>query len=127
MRSPKRHRPRKRVIIPPPQGLDPSTAAASAKYVGSPEHKDVFSFAGNPKPRADATICDRSFVNRLGEINHWLQDAIRNGNTGDWTGSFPRYAWHREGDVVFEARLVNEINGEYKGYLLKREEWPDGL
>lgn len=127
MRSPNRYRPPKRVIIPPPPGCDPASAAETASYVGSPEHKDTPSFAGHPRPRADATICDRSFVNRLDEINVWLKDAIRKGKTGAWSGAFPRYAWHREGDTVFEARLVNEGNGEYKGYELKREEWPRDL
>jgi hypothetical protein len=127
MRSPNRYRPQKRSIVPAPEGCDPVIAAGSASYVGSPEHKDTPSFAGHPRPRADATICDRSFVSRLDEINRWLRDAIRKGKTGAWTGDFPRYAWHREGDTVFEARLVNEISGDYKGYALKREEWPDGL
>jgi hypothetical protein len=127
MRAPNRYRPQKRVIVPAPEGCDPSVAADSASYVGSPEHKDTPSFAGHPRPRADATICDRSFVTRLDEINRWLRDAIRTGKTGAWTGSFPRYAWHREDDTVFEARLVNEVKGDYKGYALKREEWPGGL
>jgi len=30
-------------------------------------------------------------------------------------------------DQVYEARLVNRTSGEYKGYKLRREEWPDGL
>ena len=95
--------------------------------MGSPEHKDSPSFAGHPRPRADATICDRSFVSRLDEINVWLKAAILTGKTGAWSGDFPRYAWHKEGDTVFEARLVNAGNGEYKGYELKREEWPRDL
>ena len=28
---------------------------------------------------------------------------------------------------VYEARLVNEANGEYKGYMLNRDEWPEGI
>lgn len=127
MRAPRRHRPSKRTFAAPPAGCDIEAAAARAHYVGSPEHKDTPSFAGHPKPRADATICDRSFVNRLEEINDWLKSAIRDGHTGEWSGSFPRYAWHREGGAVFEARLVNEGNGEYKGYELNADEWPPGL
>ena len=127
MRAPRRHRPSKRVFAAPPEGCDVESAAVRAHYIGSPEHKDCPSFAGHPKPRADATICDRSFVGRLDEINKWLKSAIRLGHTGEWSGPFPRYAWHREGGSVFEARLVNEGNGEYKGYELNGDEWPPGL
>lgn len=40
---------------------------------------------------------------------------------------FPRYVWHREGDTVFEGRLVNRGNGSYKGFPLEKEEWPEPL
>ena len=43
------------------------------------------------------------------------------------TGELPRYVWHQEGDVAFEARLVNQGNGEYKGYPLNPDERPEGL
>ena len=127
MRASKRFRPQKRTIIPPPEGCDLHAVAENARYVGSPEHKDAPSFAGHPRPRADATICDRSFADRLPEINEWLKSAIRNGRTGVWTGDYPRYVWHREGDVVFEARLTNEGSGEYKAYALETHEWPRNL
>lgn len=115
------------MIVPPPKGCDPARAAMQAHYVGSPEHKDAPSFAGQPRPRADATICDRSFIARQAEIDNWLKYAIRHGNTGDWTGNYPRYAWYRDGGTVFEARLINEGKGEYKGYELNSFEWPQGI
>jgi hypothetical protein len=127
MRAPRRHRPARRVIIPPPDGCDPEAAASRACYVGSPEHKDAPSFAGWPRPRADATICDPAFATRQADINDWLRTAIRDGHTGAWAGDFPRYVWHRVGESVYEARLVNEGNGEYKAYELSRDEWPEGL
>lgn len=50
---------------------------------------------------------------------------MRAGSTGaPWEGGFPRYAWHREEDTVFKARLVNQGDGSYKGYPLKPDEWP---
>ena len=111
----------------PPAGVDLAAVAALAHYVGSPEHKDTPSFAGQPRPRADATICERSFVGRLDEINRWLRDAIQAGQfSAYWDHDhFPRYVWHREGEVVFEARLVNAGSGAYKGFDLKRDEWPE--
>lgn len=127
MRAPTRRRAPYRMIVPPPAGRDLEAIAGRVRYVGSPEHKDTPSFAGQPRPRADATICDRSFAGRQSEITEWLREAIRRGQTGDWVGAFPKYAWLRVGDAVYEARLVNSGNGEYKGFELMRDEWPAGL
>lgn len=127
MRAPRRKRPRRRSLVPAPTGCDVSAVAGRTLYVGSVEHKDTPSFAGWPRPRADATICDRSFSQRQDEIAKWLRDAILHGHTGDWQGGFPRYVWHRLGDKVYEARLVNPGNGEYKAYELTRDEWPTGI
>jgi hypothetical protein len=41
-----------------------------------------------------------------------------------WEGDFPRYVWHREADICYEGRLVNQVSGEYKGYPLESGEWP---
>ena len=32
-----------------------------------------------------------------------------------------------EAKIVYEARLVNQGNGQYKGYPLNPEEWPENL
>lgn len=40
---------------------------------------------------------------------------------------YPRYAWKRVGDVVFEARLTNQEQGWFKGYPLDEPDWPDWL
>lgn len=102
--------------------------ARKATYIGSPEHKDMPSFAGQPRPRADAALCDRSLAQQQTKVLKWLRAAIRKGSVSAlWEGDFPRYVWHREGDEVFEARLVNQGNGQYKGYPLNPEEWPQGL
>jgi hypothetical protein len=102
--------------------------AEKARYVGSPEHKEEPSFAGLPRPRADATICDNRFADRQSELTGWLRDAIRNGCVGaPWEGDFPRYVWCMKDDIVYEARLVNRGNGEYKGYPLAFDEWPEGV
>ena len=129
MRAPKRRRKMvRRIVQTPPDEDQRNELADRVSYVGSPEHKDAPSFAGQPRPRADATICDRSFLDRLDEINEWLERAIRAGCIGEpWEGDFPRYVWYREGIEVYEARLVNRGQGQYKGYALRREEWPEGI
>ena len=38
-----------------------------------------------------------------------------------------RYVWYRQGETVYEARLVNQVKGEYKGYALCPDELPKGL
>ena len=107
-----------------PEGIDLEAVAARVRYVGSPEHKDVITTAGMPRPRADASICPRP-ANDMALATSWLRSAIRSGSTGDqWEGGFPRYVWHRHDDTVFEARLVNRGDGTYKGYPLGNHEWP---
>ena len=95
--------------------------------MGSPEHKDTKTFAGQPRPRGDASICPRKYQDP-DLISDWLRSAIRAGSTGaPWEGGFPRYAWHQQDGTVFEARLVNRGNGSYKGYPLNEDEWPSHL
>ena len=42
-------------------------------------------------------------------------------------GDFPRYAWKRVDDRVYEARLSNAGLGQYKGYPIKDHEAPGWL
>ena len=128
MRAPRRRRPRTRQIVEPPDRASLDGLAARARYVGSPEHKDAPSFAGPPRLRADASCCPREITDDRQAIDEWLRSAIRRGATGTpWEGDFPRYVWYRQGDTVFEGRLVNRETGEYKGYPLHSDEWPDGI
>ena len=126
MRAPNRRRPQRRQIYVPP-GTDLNHLANLVMYVGSPEHKDFPSFAGQPRRRADASCCPRDITDQ-NLVNQWLRAAVRRGAVGDhWEGGFPRYVWYKDGDIVYEGRLVNQGNGEYKGYPLSRDEWPGGI
>lgn len=126
MRAPSRRRlPRRRINVPHGTNLD--QLAELVKYVGSPEHNDFPSFAGQPRLRADATRCPRDITD-LELVNLWLRSAVRRGAVGDqWEGIFPRKIWYKDGDIVFEGRLVNQGNGEYKGYPISQNEWPRGI
>ena len=98
-----------------------------SRYVGSPEHKDFRSFAGQPRPRADASICDQR-LSSADEITDWLRHAIQQGAVSEyWEGTFPRYVWYKDGETVYEGRLINRELGEYKGYPLERDEWPSEI
>ncbi len=126
MRATRRRRPRRREISVPPRA-DLNALACQAAYSGSPEHKDIPSFAGPPRLRADASCCPRKISDQE-TIQEWLRTAIRRGATGaPWEGGFPRYVSYKDGGTVFEGRLVNRGNGSYKGYPLEEDEWPEGI
>ena len=117
-----------RVISPPPEEFDRGLLAARVSYIGSPEHKETPSFAGQPRPRADASKCDPSLANRRTLVTRWLRTGIRRGTiSADWEGSFPKSVWYTAHETVYEARLVNRESGQYKGYPLNRAEWPPGI
>lgn len=127
MRATKRRRPRRRSRAEFPPGVRPAELAGRASYVGSGEHKSYPSFAGPPHLRADASKCDPKFAD-ADELTGWLREAILTGRIGEpWEGHFPRYAWARQGQVTYEARLVNQELGHYKGYPLEPDEEPEGL
>jgi len=127
MRTPGRRRPLRRTVCALPDGVDLPSLAATVRYVGSGEHKSFPSFAGRPQLRADASKCDPKLANPE-ELTGWLRQAIVAGTVGaPWEGAYPRYVWHRQGDVVYEGRLVNQEQGHYKGYPLKADELPEGL
>jgi hypothetical protein len=127
MRASKRYRDRRRTLVPPPADVDLPEIAARASYVGSSEHKSYPSFAGPPKLRADATKCDPALADPA-ELTQWLREAIMSGRVGPpWLGDFHRYVWYLRGDICYEGMLVNQGLGQYKGYQLERDQWPEGL
>ncbi|WKU04468.1 hypothetical protein [Micromonospora sp. HUAS LYJ1] len=127
MRATRRRRPLRRSLASPPAEVELARLAENVRYVGSSEHKSYPSFAGQPRLRADASKCDPRLADPE-ELTAWLQAAIAAGNVGEpWEGSYPRYVWHRESEVVYEGRLVNQELGQYKGYPLEPDQYPEGL
>jgi hypothetical protein len=62
------------------------------------------------------------------QVTKWLKQAIEKGSVADWwEGKFPRYAWFKDDESVYEGRLVNKVSGEYKGWPLNRNEWPENI
>ena len=117
-----------REVQVPPTGVDLTQVAESCRYVGSPYHKDAPGFAGMPRgPRPNATLCPRELVNCRDLVEGWLRTAVQSGQVGAWDGRYPRYIWHREGDVVFEARQGSPGSGDYHGYPLEPEQRVRGL
>ena len=129
MRAPRRKRPLQRVLISEPPE-DREIMARDVSYVGSPEHKDTPSFAGHPRPRADASICDRALARDQIAVEQWLRRAILAANYSEFfEGDFPRYVWYldEQSCITYEARLVNREQGCYKGYPLNTSEAPPVL
>jgi hypothetical protein len=95
------------------------------RYVGSAEHKRFPSAAG--RPRADASKCDPD-IKEMDEPTRWLRDGIGRGWFGSlWEGGFPRDVWCRDGDQCYQARLMNKVLGEYKGWPISEQELPAGI
>jgi hypothetical protein len=125
MRAIKRKRPRIRQLSTGVLPHELADIARQVSYVGSVEHKASPSFAGWPRPRADASICDQALSGDRKRLTDWLRVAIERGHVGEpWEGAFPRYVWYHDAETMYEARLVNRSKGEYKGYPLRKNEWP---
>ena len=130
MRRPtfQRANPKARRVQPPPDGIDLRQVAESCTYVGSPYHKDRPGFAGIPRGRRpSASLCPPDLANRRDLVEGWLRSAVRAGRFGAWDGGYPRYVWHREGEIVFEARQGSPGSGQYHGYPLEPEQPVQGL
>jgi hypothetical protein len=124
--SPRR---RPRTVERRPTSEQLAARASAARYVGSPEHKNRPSPAGAvPRPRADASICPLTTAEEFARAQDWLREAIRTGRVrAPFENDWPRYAYHREGQTVYETRLVNRVKGEYKGCPIEPEELPPGI
>lgn len=126
MRRPKRRRdnPKARVVRPPPDGVDLDAVAERATYESSPYHSTV---ARIRRPRPDANKCPPEVSRDLQRVELWLREAIAQGRTGVWEKGYPRYAWCRVGDVIYEARQGSPGSGVYHGYPLHPEQSVGGL
>lgn len=127
MRSVSRRRPLVRAKATPGDEGAFKTLAARASYTISTEHKDYLTEAGPGALRSDATPCPRDVSRDMAE--DWLHRALAAHDVGEpWEGpGYPRYAWYRRGDDVFEARLTNAELGAYKGYPIASTEAPSWL
>ncbi len=121
-----RHRRAKHAVICPwPDGhTAPDLVAASVRYVGSSEHKDYESDAGPPALRSDAARCDPRITN-FEQISVALREAITRRCTGAlFEGKFPRHVWGWMEGRLYEARLINRVQGWYKAWPIEEIERP---
>jgi hypothetical protein len=121
-----RHRrPKHRIVSRwPDDKPPPDEVAERASYVGSAEHKAYPSPAGHPALRSDASRCDPRYT-QFDEITVVLREAIERRCVGSiFEGDFPKYAWGWLDGQLYEARLINSMQGTYKGYPLEEIERP---
>lgn len=120
MRSPTVKHPKPKRLCPE---ADRTQLPSEPTYIGSPEHKNYpFGDYRRPTPRPDATLCPHL---ALDQVQTWLNVAFEMGNYSLFQeGGFPRYAWAEIGDQWYEARLTNQVLGQYKGYPILEAEVP---
>lgn len=115
----------KRVHPSPDRGsLD--HAASNASYAQSPHHCRGPK-GEKPQARAKpASICPRNWSDA--EATKALQEAIEKGCVSEaWEDGFPRYVWHREDDVLYEARHTRGPMGSFHAYPIEGRQAPKGL
>jgi hypothetical protein len=130
MRSPNRRRPLPNKLLKNPDKSFLNKIAERVSYIGSVEHKDTANpllHQPLPHPRPDASICPRN-IRSIVVVNKWLKDAIAKGAiSAFFEGEFPRYVWFKNGNQAFMGRLINKIQGEYKGFPIEPFECPNEL
>jgi hypothetical protein len=103
-----------------------SSAASTAVYGASRYH--CRGPKGEPviikvKP---STPCPRQWSDQ--DATRALRDAIRNGVVCEiWEDGFPRHVWHRDGDVLYEARHTRGPSGLFHAYPIESLQAPIGL
>ena len=76
-----------------------------------------------PKP---SSICPRGWGDD--EATDAIREAIRRGNVSEnWEDSFPRYVWHRDGEVLYEARHTRGPSGSFHAFPIEEIQAPRGL
>lgn len=115
-----------------PKALDVETkaeelngAAERASYSPSPYHclDSKGRFAGRAKP---AMRCEGGWP--LQQVLNVLRQAIRMRHVSKaWVNGFPRYVWHRAGEVWYEAQTNPGTSGVYHAYPIEDDGVPRGL
>lgn len=131
IRKPTHSRNKARRVAPLP-GLDYAALARTATFVGSPVHKTVHTWLGNPQliPQANRSICPEEWRTEADRkmLEKELRRAIAQGQVSALhLGGYPKQVWCRIDGRVYEGFLIGQGQGTYKGYPLDAEELPPGL
>lgn len=125
MRSRFKRNKRRRIGGWPDDAASTEELAQRVQYVGSPEHKDHPSSAGDPHLRSDATPCEPSMTRDMNRNTEALREGIRRRCVSPiFEGGYPKYVWTWIDGNLYEARHINGPQGTYKGYRLEEVEMP---
>lgn len=117
-------RKKKHIIEAWPDSLpQPEVLVERVRYVGSPEHKDYPSYAGEPGLRSDAARCDPAISREQAEATLKRAMALH-CVSAQQEGEYPRYAWGWLDGRLYQARLVNCEQGWYKAWPIEAIEAP---
>lgn len=113
-------------VDPTPDPSKLENAAATAVY-GFSEYHCRGPKGEAPKKRArPASICPRKWSND--EATEALRMALKKGHVSEaWEEGFPRYAWHRDGAILYEARHTRGPTGTFHAYPIEAFQFPNGL
>lgn len=118
------HRPN---VIDPPPDRDYEEIASDVQYTGSDYHKP---YKPTSRPKASRTTpCPPKFKGKEDMLTGWVAAAIRKGAvSGNFQGDYPREIWYKAGDGrVYKGRITNHVQGEYHGFPIPEEEWPQKI
>jgi hypothetical protein len=113
-------------VDPKPDRARLAQAASKSVYAGSDYHCP--GVGGRPlKYRAKpASICPRHWSEA--EATAALRVAMTQGTVSEvWEDGFPRYVWHKDGDVWYEARHTRGPYGTFHAYPIELGQLPGGL
>jgi len=105
-----------------------AAAAASASYDGDSNPYHCRGSRGQPmssriKP---ASRCPKRWSDE--DVTRVLREAMSRGNVSEtWEDGFPRYVWHIDGNVVYEARHTRGPIGSFHAYPIEDHQVPRGL
>jgi hypothetical protein len=76
-----------------------------------------------PKP---ASICPKRWSDD--DATRALRSAVVCGNVSEiWEDGFPRHVWHKDGNVLYEARHTRGPVGSFHAYPIENIQAPIGL
>lgn len=123
--SPPSHSGRRPNVIDPPPDKDYREIASDVRYRGSDYHK-----RHKPAGRDHrTTFCPPRLNGKQDMLSEWVAEAIRKGAiSGNFRGDYPSEIWYMTEDgKVYKGRITNQGLGEYHGFPIPKEEWPQKI
>lgn len=101
-----------------PEGVDAARkVSARVNFACNTEHKSYPSAAGTPALHSDKAKCDKYERRDIPKLREALRKAIEAECVGEeFRGGYPARAWVWISEVLHEAKLYQQEQGEYHGF-----------